>query len=165
MICNQQQPLEERRKSITTENSPYCCSPLESHKLCESTIATRWHCFTTVPTSATDFDSFTLLSESLIQQRSVQRCASNRNSLPFHMHCLCICYPFCLCLLCVSTICRTCTDLRYLLVLFFCYLVLLDHPILLLFWRWLPGDHDGGPIVPALHHCNLTRWGAGGWGE
>ena len=43
-----------------------------------------------------------------------------------------------------------------------CYLVLLDHPILFLFRRGLPGDHDGSPIVPTLRHCNLTRRGAGG---
>lgn len=91
------------------------------------------------------------------------------------MYCLFLSYSFIwasaplFCLLCVSfwtvPLAQTWGNC-WLFVFFFlpCYLVLLDHPILLLFWRGLPGDDDGSPIVPTLCHCNLTRRGTGGWG-
>lgn len=50
-------------------------------------------------------------------------------------------------------------------VIHFGYLVLLHHPVLILFWRGLPRDNDGSPIVPTLCHCNLTGRGTGGWLE
>lgn len=40
-----------------------------------------------------------------------------------------------------------------------CYLVLLDHSVLLLLWRRLPGDQDGCPVGVALGDGNST-WGA-----
>lgn len=112
------------------------------------------------------------LRASVIAQRSVQRCASTRNSLPFP--CLCIvslsllstlsaslfASPLCAPPQCQSHLLRP----EVAAGCCFGYLVLLDHPVLLLFWRGLPGDHNGGPIVPALCHCNLTRRGTGSWG-
>lgn len=95
--------------------------------------------------------------------------------LSMSMYCLFLCYSFIwassplFCLLCVSfwtvPLAQTWGNCWLFGVFFLpCYLVLLDHPILLLFWRGLPGDDDGSPIVPTLCHCNLTRRGTGGWG-
>ena len=49
------------------------------------TLSTRWHCFTTVSTSSPAFDSFPVWSLSLSHAGKAQRCASTRNSLPFHV--------------------------------------------------------------------------------
>lgn len=144
---------------------------LKYNKLCESIMSTRWHCFTTVSSS---FPTFLPLSlcwqwEVLIQEFITFPCLC---IVSFSVILLSAPSTPLFCLLCVS--CEQSHLLRpqvtaglffcFVLVFLPCYLVLLDHPILLLFWRGLPGDDDGSPIVPTLSHCNLTRRGTGGWG-
>lgn len=121
--------------------------------------------------------SFPLSAHTGREAIRLQRCASAQYSLP-HPHRVCALSTSLLpsTVFCISVFCR-----------FLCvslhggfpppprpetrgscwppsYLVLLDHPVLLVLGRRLPGDHDSGPIVPALHHCNIPGRGTGGWG-
>lgn len=79
--------------------------------MCNFTLSTRWQCFTTLSTGSPAFDSIPhLFAHRGRALRSVQRCTSTRNSLPFLVCSLSlyICYLLCLhpcfCLLCVSTV-------------------------------------------------------------
>lgn len=74
----------------------------------ESTVSTRWLCFTTVSTSFSASDSFPLSSRSSQEHRGVYKGVPQPgiHYLSMSVHCLFLCYLLCLhpclCLLCVS---------------------------------------------------------------
>jgi len=83
MKKEQRTPHRKQQKLLLTTQDN------KTHNLCDGTISTRWQCFITVTTSSPEFDSCPVSEPLSVHRRravtGIQRYASTRNSLPFHI--------------------------------------------------------------------------------